>query len=303
MRTKKHTIAVEEDSLAEIRRYAKWALERTGTEQRLPTKVEDIVASAELAVAQDISLAEVHRGFFSRAYGILASALAKLRALVDLEENLIYLDLSMKPQQINFATLHECGHKTLPWQRLAYRYEDDDHTLSSEVEAQFEREANQFAAEVLFQLDRFTKEAGDLPLGIRTPLGLSKRYAASCHATIRRYVELHQNECAVLICQASRLLGDEQATLEIERIFYSDSFRNRYGTLKFPRKVGPDHQFSRLVFEHKVRLFELGDIVLEDGNADCFRAHFHIFNSTYRVFILIFPQRLSRRGWRTIIRI
>lgn len=303
MRSKKHNIAVEEGSLEEIRRYAKWALERAGTEQRLPTKVEDIVASANLAVAEDISLAQVHHSFFSKTYGILASALAKLRALVDLNEDLIYLDLSMSQHQVNFATLHECGHKTLPWQRTAYRYEDDDHTLSSEVEVQFEREANQFAAEVLFQLDRFTREASDYPLNIRTPLSLSKKYGASCHATIRRYVERHRNECAVLVCRASKLLDDEPPTLEVEHIVYSDSFRNRYGKLRFPRNLAPDHTFSRLVFEERVRVFESGSIELEDGNADGFQANFHIFNSTYRVFVLVFPRKPSRGRWTKIIRL
>ena len=42
-----------------------------------------------------------------------------------------------------------------------------------------EREANVFATEVLFQLDRFEKEAGDCPLCLQTPLKLAKRCATS----------------------------------------------------------------------------------------------------------------------------
>ena len=302
MRSKKNTIDVEEDSLAEIERYAKWALVEAGAEGHLPTRVDDIVASAKLAVAEDISLDQPHSSFFSKAFGILSSALAKLRALVDLRDNIIYLDLSMSPQRVNFATLHECGHKTLPWQRAAYRYEDDDYTLGSEVEAQFECEANKFAAEVLFQLDRFTKEAADLPLTIRTPLGLSKKYGASCHAAIRRYVEGHHHECAVLVCRASGVVGDGGPRLEVEHVVYSGSFHARYGKLRLPTTLSSEHAFSRLVFEERVRLFDTGSIELEDGNSDRFRANFHIFNSTYRVFVLIFPCRLSRRGWNRIVR-
>jgi Zn-dependent peptidase ImmA (M78 family) len=47
------------------------------------------------------------------------------------------------------------------------------------VNEQFEREANHFAAEVLFQGDRFDGDLRDLPLAMKSALALAKRYGAS----------------------------------------------------------------------------------------------------------------------------
>jgi len=51
----------------------------------------------------------------------------------------------------------------------------------------------------------------------------------------------------------------------------------------------------------KERVFDSGSIELEDGNADGFQANFHIFNSTYRVFVLVFPRKSSVSRWTRII--
>jgi hypothetical protein len=301
MRKKQPQNADENDSGDEVRRYARWALNEAGVGHRLPTPVDGIVSCARLAVSEEISLSEVHEGFFSKTYRILAPALSKLRALVDLREDLIYLDLTMPPPRLNFATLHDCGHKVLPWQRSAYHYEDDDRSLSPDIEVQFEKEANQFAAEVLFQVDRFTKEAADSSLSLKTPMDLSKRYGASCHAAIRRYVEHHHRPCAVLVCRVGTINGNGSRTLEIEHLIYSPPFCDQFGELRLSRVLDRKHPFSRLVLERRIRFFEDGTINLTDGNDNSFRAKFYIFNSTYRVFILVHPYKPPRSGWRTVI--
>jgi hypothetical protein len=291
----------DEHDRAEIRRYAEWALQKAGVGDQLPTPVRDIVASAELAVEQNISLSDIHADFFSRAYGILGKALSKLRALIDLRENLIYLDLKMTPARINFATLHDSGHSILPWQRNAYRYEDDDQSLSPDVKDQFEFEANQFAAHVMFQVDRFTRDAADCPLAIRTPMALSKRYGASCHAAIRRYVENHHEPCGVLVCRSSALDLTGQRQLKIEQGIFSRAFLERFGRLRMARVLDADHPFSRLISSEWVRLLENGTIELEDGNGSPFKAAFHVFNNSYNIFILLFPQKPPTSGWQRIL--
>jgi Zn-dependent peptidase ImmA (M78 family) len=78
----------------------------------------------------------------------------------------ILLDPTCTPGKKNFVKLHEVGHKVLPWQRQSLVYVDDDVTLDPETKDRFEREASFFASEVLFQCDRFDREARDLPLGV-----------------------------------------------------------------------------------------------------------------------------------------
>jgi len=79
-----------------------------------------------------------------------------------------------------FVTLHETGHETLPWQRNTYAFlEDCEESLDLDLKNQFEREANVFASEVLFQGDRFGLEADGLPFSINSPIALSKMFGAS----------------------------------------------------------------------------------------------------------------------------
>jgi Zn-dependent peptidase ImmA (M78 family) len=70
--------------------------------------------------------------------------------LIDLRDVIIYLDQAVSPQKQAFLKLHEVGHKVLPWQRATYLFLDDQKTLSPDVKTLFERQANCFAAEVLF---------------------------------------------------------------------------------------------------------------------------------------------------------
>jgi hypothetical protein len=50
-----------------------------------------------------------------------------------------------------------------------------------------------------------------------------------------------------------------------------------------------------------VRLLENGTIELEDGNGSPFKAAFHVFNNSYNIFILLFPQKPPTSGWQRIL--
>jgi hypothetical protein len=63
--------------------------------------------------------------------------------------------------------LHEAGHGTLPHQSKVYALiHDCEKTLDAEITDLFEREANVFASEALFQGEIFAKEAQQLHFGI-----------------------------------------------------------------------------------------------------------------------------------------
>ncbi len=84
---------------------------------------------------------------------------------------LICLDLSVAEAKQRFVSLHETGHGYLPWQRDLYALlEDGDSALDPEAEEDFERQANVFASEVLFQLDSFGTEARSCAFTIKTPI-------------------------------------------------------------------------------------------------------------------------------------
>lgn len=104
----------------------------------------------------------------------------------------------------NFHTLHEVGHDILPWQRLL-GYADDEARLSWATRVGFEREANQTAAELLFQRELFAQIASEYTIGIATVIELAEKFGSSIHAAFRRFVETHRSPmCGVVIsCRPS----------------------------------------------------------------------------------------------------
>lgn len=283
----------------EIGAIANAILKKAGVGDRLPTPVDDIVACADLVVSHEISLEPEQHGFLSKSLGILKSALRKAIGLVDLRENVVYLDLATLPTRQAFVKLHEAGHKLIPWQREAYLFVDDERTLSPEIDALFESQANQFAAEVLFQGDRFSSELRDYPLEMKSALALSKRYGASVHATIRRYVERNHRPCAVLVLDRDR--KDRKASFSIRTALHSHEFVRRFGggawlanginEQPFVREVA----FGRRMFQSEMTIFGL------DGSpVEC---AVEVFDNSYNVFALVIPasERRSGRPRRRIV--
>lgn len=288
------------DEYSEVTCYARMLLKHASIGDQLPTPVDDIVTCADLVVSQDITLSEEHVDFFTYSIGVLKSALAKVIGMVDLRENVIYLDSTMLPQKRTFVKLHETGHKVLPWQRQAYLYLDDETTLAPDVHEQFEREANCFAADVLFQIDRFDHDAHDLPLAIKSPLALSKRYGASVHATIRRYVERSRHTCAVLIIERVPELGTKEPLLRIKKVVQSTKFTRKFGGLQWPTHLSNDWPFTELLLR-RYRFFEDGEIVLNDRDSNPTKCYFHIFDSSYTIFVFIFPLNEQVRHSKKIV--
>jgi hypothetical protein len=277
------------DNRKEVGRYAELMLEKAGVHGRLPTPVDQVVDCARLMVAKDVVLSEKHVPFFTRQYKLLVSALRKAVGLIDLRQKIIYLDTTVLPQRQGFVKLHEVGHEMLPWQRKAHVYLDDEDTLSPEVREMFEQEANWFAADMLFQLDRFEIEARDMPLALKSPMALADRYHASKHAAIRRFVERNRHPCAVLIFELVK--GDEvicDRRLRLKIAIQSGKFRDRFGENKCPEY--PDVSFAFVgPILRGCRFLQDGEIAIGDRAGKLVDCAFHVFNSSYSVFVFIYP--------------
>ena len=288
------------DDYAEVTRYARLMLKRAGVGDRLPTPVDDVVACAELVVSQEITLEEKHEGFFTKSLGLLKSALRKAVGLVDLRENVIYLDTSVLPQKRVFVKLHEAGHKVLPWQRKAMLYLDDESTLDPDVHEAFEREANRFASDVLFQVDRFDQEARDLPVAIKSAMALAKRYGSSVHASLRRYVERNINACSVLVLVKTPVVLADGSGLPVKSVFQSPAFERRFGRVLWPESIRVDHPFIEPAM-NGCRFKESGEYALTDLNGEQVDCNFHLFDNSYNIFVFIYPRDAHRRSRTKII--
>lgn len=285
------------DGAHEIEKIARNVLAGARAWGKFPTPVDQIVAYAELQVANGVDLGKVEPGFFKTKLHVLQRALSKVVAAVDLREKTIYLDLSQKPERQRFNKLHETGHKALTWQRDVYVRLDDEHTLDPDTDELFERQASWFASAALFQLERFEDEAAKLPLTIKAPLALAKTFGGSRHASLRRYVEKSKKRCALLVLHPPQRNGEYGA--DVRNYFQSPSFTADFGVIKWPSRCGLDLPFVREA-KFGAKLHERGQIALATASGEFVTFSYHYFNNTYNVFILLLPPGEKIRS-RTVI--
>lgn len=167
---------------------------------QLPTPVEDIVAAAGLHRGSDDIFDESVLARAPRELRNVVRGLSgKVRAMLDRREREVYVHPEIQIEsRRSFQTLHEVGHDILPWQaELAYA--DDDQRLSWATKIRFEQEANQAAAEFMFQRDLFTTMAAEYGIGFAAIVELSEQIGASIHSATRRYAETHRAPVCALV--------------------------------------------------------------------------------------------------------
>jgi Zn-dependent peptidase ImmA (M78 family) len=128
-------------------------------------------------------------------------------------EGLVFLNQSLMAVKKRFVGFHEAGHGFLPWQRPMYAIvEDCEKALDGATADLFDREANAFASEVLFQLDTFREMTEGEPFEIWTPVNVARRFNASNYAAIRQYVSKNHRACALscLTCRNSSKAQDSE---------------------------------------------------------------------------------------------
>lgn len=278
-----------------VQKHAHRLLQKAQAYDRFPTPVDDLVAAAELEIEQDEILDSSFLGRFYKAIREPArtasfkikKALDKVQGLLWRSERTILLDPTLYPKRKIFLTLHEIAHDYLPAQRKTFAVlEDSDAEIDPGTKDLFEREANSFASEVLFQLDRFEKEAAEFDFGFKVPLNLSRRYGSSVYAAARRYVQTHRLPC-VLVVFNQPLVTAEGTQLEVRRALQSPSFTERFGEYRWSQEYGPDSFFVKHL--PRRQFGRPAQCRLKDINGDRVECIAEVFNSTRQVFFLICP--------------
>jgi hypothetical protein len=253
--------------------------------------VNDLVAAAGLEVARGVSLDEgfLH-GLYRRPNTSVRRAVGKVIGLFDSRERVIYLDRTVYSMKQRFVALHETGHGVLPWQRDIYAFmEDSQVSLDPEVKEAFDREANVFASEVLFQGGGFEREAADREFGLRVPLALAKKYGSSVYAAVRRYVRTHERVCALLVLEPPVLAGADGFRAKRRRVEVSLAFRERFGEIAWPEYFTPGDAIGACVPVGGVRMTEAGTCSLKGVDGDDCECLVEAFDTTHQVFVLICP--------------
>ena len=219
---------------------------------------------------------------------------AQPRAILSFGDRLVATDSKLIDVRARFSVLHEVAHYVLPDHQHTL-YVCDAAGMSFRTRLELEREANEFAAELLFHGDRFTLAANSHPIAAPTVKQLADRYMASFEATARRMVERNFRPCMLIVF--ARRNGTAQ--IDIDRpavwtktyVVASPAFKATYFA-DVQAIVVPDEivavvtQPGRDIAEgHRIE----GTVRNRTGEQIPFEAEF--FFNQYNIFCLLIPSK------------
>lgn len=276
-----------------VRAEAERALLEAGAIGQYPTPVSDIMVAANVEeVHEDVLNEPFIAKMRHKANGSLKQALKKVMGLFDAISRLIFIDRSLLTVKQTFIRLHETGHGFMKWQRDLYAVvEECEHSISPDIADLFDREANVFASEVLFQLDGFSNDAEKSEFGIMTPVRLSNKYGASIYASIRRYTSMNRRTCAVIVLNKPELIAGDGFRASVRRFIPSKSFNEQFGELDLPEYFTPDDKIGAFVPANGRGASGKHIIVIEDVNGASHECVAEAFGQSYQVFVLIHVTR------------
>lgn len=281
--------------LAAVERQAQDLLNRASAWGRFPTPIEDILGAARLRVAPKgmfdtaAFLAFVKRKTVQAAQ-TLKAALSKVLGLYDANEQIIHIDDSVGVSKQTFLKLHETGHHELPTHRKIFRlFQDCEQTLAPTIADQFEREANNFARYALFQGTAYKQMAADMPMGVKTPVALAKKFGASIYASAREFARTHHRPCVVYVLEAMTLTPGLTAFADVRRIETSPSFRQQFGA-PADERIDVNHALGGLLpIGRKMTKPTL--LLYSDRNGVAHECVGEAFDTTHNVVLLIYPTK------------
>ncbi len=213
-----------------------------------------------------------------------------LRAALSLNDRLIATQSGLPEKRKRFGIFHEIGHFIHPEHQKIFV--DDDSTLSWWTRARMERQANEIAAELVFQGNRFTEEALNSPASVSTVTELAPKYGASYESAIRRYTERHVLPCSVIVFDKVHKDADEAEFDDSEyKIHYtvtSPSFRKKY--FSAVEIKGGTIKGSELCEKNRwrgVNDVQEQSLVVGDWHFDT-----EIFSNGYKVFQFVLPRKV-----------
>ncbi|HET9282611.1 MAG TPA: ImmA/IrrE family metallo-endopeptidase [Candidatus Angelobacter sp.] len=282
--------SLDPHQLATVQVHADRLLKQASAHGRFPTPIDDLIAAAKLTVVEDEVLDDNFlRRFLQKtkvSVASLKSALSKILGLFETQDRLVLIDRNTPRPKVPFVKLHEAGHGMLPHQKKAYSLmQDCEKTLDPDITDLFEREANVFASETLFQGEGFAFEAHAYEFGMKVPIQLAKKYGASNYASFRRYVNTNPHACCLIVLEPLIQSEDGASFASVRRVVASKTFNIIYdpGTLSGPVKAG--HPLRPLI--PRRRMVYPREIVLKDRNFEQRECIGESFDTKHQILVLI----------------
>lgn len=289
--------AEQQRQIIEIKRHCDRLLQTAGVKDVYPTPVDRIVEAAELVKSGDLALLEMPTDPFphelwKKLKRSVSDLISIVKAGLFTKEKTIFINPKAHIASVPFATLHECVHSILPWQKDLYVFLDDERTLDSRTRFQFEREANLGGSYLLWQGDSYTKQAEDMPITTATPVNLAQLYGGSVHSSMRYYVETHREILVLMVIKCDSGSADGVRRYELQYAVTSQSFVGKFGKRRFTVALSDNHTLLRRT--GPLDLFWEGEVGLNlEGRQQPFA--FFGYQTPYNIFILLTPKRIPQR--------
>lgn len=290
-----------------MRKRADLLLREASAYGRFPTPIDDLMQAAKLIVVDDEVLDQSKLQWFLKqakaGIATLKSALTKVLGLFEPNDRLVVIDRNTPKPKIPFVKLHEAGHGSLPHQCGMYRLiHDCEKTLDPDISDLFEREANVFASETLFQGTTFARIAHDSAFSIKVPMALAKDFGASQYATFRRYVTTNPNLCCLVVLDSNTLMQkpDGGFSIEVRRIVPTESFNTMYDANALFPEVNDKHPLGPVVPIGR-KMTAPRQIVLQDRNGEEHFCRAEAFDTTKQVLVLVLDEKRSNAGGRIVV--
>jgi Zn-dependent peptidase ImmA (M78 family) len=284
---------LEHQQLISVQRHADLLLQKASAYNRFPTRIDDLMEAAKLQVVEDADMHEgMLRKFLKNAASGFAqtfkSAWSKVLGLFEANDRIVLIDKDTPAPRVPFIKLHEAGHGSIPHQSKMYAIiHDCEKTLDPDTTDLFEREANVFASEVLFQGSVFLQEASQLTFNVKTPISLARKFGASNYSTFRRYVTTNPHACCVVVLNPFTLEIDGTFHPELRRIIPSTTFHNIFDCLFLFTAIDHAHVIAPAIPLGSKRMTAPKEIILVDRNGQQHLCLAEGFNTKHQIFVLI----------------
>ena len=284
---------LEPHQLVSVQKHADLLLRKASAHNRFPTCVDDLMQAAKLHVVDDANMDEgTLRAFLKNAATgfaqVLKSAWSKVLGLFEANDRIVFIDKDTPSPRVPFIKLHEAGHGSLPHQSKMYALiHDCEKTLDPYTTDLFEREANVFASEVLFQGDVFSKEAGDMAFCIKTPIALARKFGASNYATFRRFVTTNPCACCVVVLNPFTTEWNGSFLPEVRRIVPSTTFHRTFHCESLFAGISHTHVLAPAIPIGNRRMTAPKEVILYDRNGTPHLCSAEGFSTKHQVFVLV----------------
>lgn len=280
------------EQLATVRRYADKLLRDASAHRRFPTPIDDLMNAAKLVIVSDEVLNESFLQRFVKqakaGYATIKSALSKVLGLFEAKDRIVVIDKGAPKPKVPFIKLHEAGHGTMPHQAQMYQLiHDCEQTLHPDITELFEREANVFASEVLFQGDVFAEEAHGQSFSIDVPMALARKFGASNYSAFRRYVTTNPVACCLAVLEPVAFDTKGARTNKVRRLIVSESFARIYDSQSLTADVRAEHPLAAALPFAKKRMSAEREVILVDRNGDSRLCIAAAFDTKHQILVLL----------------